>query len=351
MLLAVNFPSWLRPEVIPGLPLRWYGLMYIVAFGIAYWLCSKQINERNFPMTEDNLYLLFVFGVTGLILGARILSTLVYEPDDLYRTQPWRIFWPFRDGKLVGLMGMSYHGGVIGCLLGVILFCIVRHFDFREIADMLGVAIPLGYTFGRLGNFINGELFGRVTAGPLGMIFPHAGRFSAREAWVREVAERVHIPIPRPDALINLPRHPSQLYEAFFEGIVLFTILWLLRNKKPFKGFIAGLYFAGYGVIRFFLEYFRAPDISLGYRITLVDNGVTPELFSTFFNFTTGQVFCFIMIVAAMIWWIAAAKLPGAAPVRLYPDAEQREREAQAAQAEEAQRKQKEQRKLRKRLR
>jgi phosphatidylglycerol:prolipoprotein diacylglycerol transferase len=351
MLLAVNFPSWLRPEVIPGLPLRWYGVMYIVAFTIAYKLYNKQVKERNFPMSADTTYMLFVFGITGLILGARILSTIVYEPDALYRVRPWLIFWPFRDGKLVGLMGMSYHGGVIGCTLGIILFCIIRHIDFREVADMLGIAIPLGYTFGRLGNFINGELFGRVTTGPFGMIFPHAERFSAREAWVKEAALKTGIAIYRPDAMINLPRHPSQLYEAFFEGIVLFGILWLLRNKKPFKGFIIGLYFAGYGFMRFFLEYLRAPDTSLGYRITLVDNGVTPALFSTFFNFTTGQLFCLAMILAAIIWWIAAANFPGSKPLRIYPDAEKLREAEQAAKANEARLKQKEQRKLRKKLR
>ncbi|MDR1908498.1 MAG: prolipoprotein diacylglyceryl transferase [Spirochaetaceae bacterium] len=351
MLLAIDFPSWLKPEVIPGLPLRWYGLMYIVAFTIAYRLCKRQIRERRFPMQEDDLFRLFIFGVTGLILGARILSTLVYESDPFYRENPWFIFWPFRDGQFTGFMGMSYHGGVLGCVLGVILFCIVKHFDFREIADMVCAAIPLGYTFGRLGNFINGELYGRVTPGPLGMIFPQAQPFSARLDWVRELAEKTGVPVPGPSAMINLPRHPSQLYEAFFEGIVLFCIVWALRNRKPFKGFITGLYFAGYGFIRFFLEYLRAPDANLGYRITLADNGVPPALFSTFFNFTTGQVFCFVMIICALIWWIIASRLPGAEAPRFYPDAEQIRREAEEARAREATREQQRRRRLRKRLR
>ncbi|MDR2515929.1 MAG: prolipoprotein diacylglyceryl transferase [Spirochaetaceae bacterium] len=347
MLLAVKFPSWLHPEIIPGFPVRWYGLMYVVAFTVAWHLFNRQVKERNFPLSEDNRYMLFVFGITGLVLGARILSTLVYEADNYYYARPWLIFWPFRDGRFTGLMGMSYHGGVIGCALGIILFCMVKRCDFREIADMLGVAIPLGYTFGRIGNFINGELYGRVTAGPFGMIFPDAERFSAREAWVLEIAEKAGIPVPGPSAMINLPRHPSQLYEAFFEGIVLFALLWLLRGKKPFKGFLAGLYFAGYGLFRFFLEYFRAPDVSLGYRITLADNGVTPALFSTFLNFTTGQVFNFAMILLAVIWWIAAARFPGAEVVRVYPGVE----ELREVAALEEKQKQKNRRKLRKRLR
>jgi phosphatidylglycerol:prolipoprotein diacylglycerol transferase len=141
------------------------------------------------------------------------------------------------------------------------------------------------------------------------------------------------------------------LYEALFEGIILFVLLWLVRNKKPFKGFITGLYVAGYGFIRFFLEYLRAPDLNLGYRITLVDNGVPPALFSTFFNFTTGQVFCVVMILVGITWWIVSAKFPGAAPVRVYPNAEELKKETETAKAEEARRKQKEQRKLRKLLR
>jgi phosphatidylglycerol:prolipoprotein diacylglycerol transferase len=320
MLLAVDFPRWLSPEVIPGLPVRWYGVMYIVAFGVAYLLYRRQVRERNFPMSEDNLSGLFFAGILGLILGARIFATIVYETSDIYRRQPWLVFWPFRNGRFAGLQGMSYHGGVIGGIIGFVVYSLVKKFDIREIADMFAGSIPLGYTFGRLGNFINGELYGRVTTWPLGMIFPNAQRLSARETWALEIAEKTGVPVPGADAMLNLPRHPSQLYEALFEGVILWLIIWLVRKKSPFKGFLAGLYIGGYGLFRFFLEYFREPDADLGYRIELVRNGIPPALFSSFFNFTTGQILCFAMILAAVIWWIIAPKLPNHEALWRYPD-------------------------------
>jgi phosphatidylglycerol:prolipoprotein diacylglycerol transferase len=225
---------------------------------------------------------------------------------------------------------MSYHGGVIGGLLAIIIYSWRKGFDFRETGDMFAASIPLGYTFGRLGNFINGELYGRVTTGPLGMFFPNAELLSVREPWVREAAERAGIEITGPNALVNLPRHPSQLYEALFEGVVLWLIIWAVRNKKPFKGFLLGLYVAGYGFIRFIIEYFREPDAELGYRLEFVKNGIPPALFSTLFNFSPGQIFNFVMISAGLIWLIIASRLPDREPVRVYtlPDREEEKKTA-----------------------
>jgi phosphatidylglycerol:prolipoprotein diacylglycerol transferase len=309
-------------------------------------------------MSEDDLFGLFTWGIVGLILGARIFSTLVYETSDIYRQQPWLIFWPFRNGQFTGLMGMSYHGGVIGGLLGFCLFCKFKHYDVREIGDMFAASIPLGYTFGRLGNFINAELYGRVTTGGLGMIFPNAQRYSARLPWVQEAAEKAGIPIPDLNALVNLPRHPSQLYEAFFEGIVLWAIIWLVRNRKPFKGFLLSLYVGGYGLIRFFLEYLREPDADLGYRIELVKNGIPPALFSSFFNFTTGQILSFGMIVLAVVWLIIASRLPDREAIRVYPAEDEKTGGGAAGRTAETEKQQierqnrrREQRKLRKKLR
>jgi phosphatidylglycerol:prolipoprotein diacylglycerol transferase len=183
---------------------------------------------------------------------------------------------------------------------------------------MFVAGIPLGYTFGRLGNFINGELYGRITAGPFGMIFPEAQTYPASLDWVREAAEKTGVPIPGPNALMNLPRHPSQLYEAFFEGIVLWAVIWLLRNKKPFKGFLIGVYLAGYGIIRFFLEYFREPDIELGYRIEIVKTSLPQALYHPLLSFSTGQVFCIAMIAVSVVWFIVAARLPDNEAVRVY---------------------------------
>jgi phosphatidylglycerol:prolipoprotein diacylglycerol transferase len=188
--------------------------------------------------------------------------------------------------------------------------------DFRDLGDLLVAGIPLGYTFGRLGNFINGELYGRVTTLPIGMVFPHAERFSAKEAWVVDIAQKVGITIPSADALINLPRHPSQLYEALFEGIVLWLVLWFLRNRKPFKGFMIGCYLIGYGLVRFIIEYFREPDADLGYRLRFVNDGVPPALYSSPFNFSTGQILCALMVVGGLLVLLVASRLPQASPVR-----------------------------------
>jgi phosphatidylglycerol:prolipoprotein diacylglycerol transferase len=318
MLLSIPFPSWLKPEIIPGLPIRWYGLMYVIAFGIAFALFRRQVRERKFPMSEDDISGFFFWGILGLLLGARIFATIVYETSDIYRQKPWLVFWPFRDGQFTGLMGMSYHGGVIGGAAGVVLYTWRKRFSMPDAGDMMAVCIPLGYTFGRLGNFINAELYGRVTSGPLGMIFPHAEPLPANEAWVREAAEKTGVAIR--GALVNLPRHPSQLYEALFEGVILWAILWFFRNRKPFNGFLMGLYLIGYGFFRFFIEYFREPDADLGYRIELVKNSLPTALAHPPLSFSTGQILSFGMIVFGLAWLIVASRLPDREPVRVFGD-------------------------------
>jgi phosphatidylglycerol:prolipoprotein diacylglycerol transferase len=292
--------------------------MYIVAFGVAWVLYRKQVMERRFPITENQLSGLFFWGILALVAGARIFSTMVYETSNIYRERPWLIFWPFRDGQFTGLLGMSYHGGVIGGLLAIFIYTAVHHLDPREIGDMFAASIPLGYTAGRLGNFINGELYGRVTASPLGMIFPAAEPFSLREGWVREIAEKTGLSGGLASGYINLPRHPSQLYEALFEGVILWAVIWLLRNKKPFKGFLVGIYLIGYGFFRFIIEYFREPDADLGYRIELVRTGMPPALFTSPWNFSTGQILCFIMILGGLLWILFMSRMPNREPVRVY---------------------------------
>jgi phosphatidylglycerol:prolipoprotein diacylglycerol transferase len=308
MLLSIPFPSWLKPEIIPGLPVRWYGLMYIFAFGTAFLLYRRQIKERNFPMTEDDLSSMFFWVILSLLVGARLFSTLVYEPGNVYIRQPWLIFWPFRNGKFTGLQGMSYHGGAFAGLLSVIIYAKVNKISFREIGDMFVASIPLGYTFGRLGNFINAELYGRATSSPLGMIFPHAEPLPVNESWAAEIAEKTGTAIT--EALVNLPRHPSQLYEALFEGVVLWAIIWFLRSRKPFKGFLIGLYFLGYGFFRFIIEYFREPDTDIGYRIEFVKNSLPSAYAHPLFSFSTGQILCFLMILFGTVWLVIASRLP-----------------------------------------
>ncbi|MCL1835986.1 MAG: prolipoprotein diacylglyceryl transferase [Treponema sp.] len=345
MLLSVDFPMWLKPEIIPGLPFRWYGLMYILAFATAFLVYRRQVKERRFPMTEEQLYSLFTWGILGLLLGARLFSALVYS-GDRYILRPWLIFWPFENGHFTGLMGMSYHGGAIGGLLGVILWARAKRFNFREIGDMYAASIPLGYTFGRLGNFINGELYGRVTTGPLGMVFPHATPLAASEPWVQEAAEKTGAVR---SGLVNLPRHPSQLYEMILEGLVLWAIIWFFRNRKPAKGFLIGLYFLGYGFFRFFIEYFREPDADLGYRIQLVKNTLPTALAHPPLSFSTGQILCFGMIVFGIVWMIIVSRLPDHVPVRVYEKSEGKPEKAKTTEekASERNRRRKQRRKLR----
>ena len=344
MPLLIHFPSWLKPEVIPGLPVRWYGLMYLFAFTTAFFLYRRQVKERNFPMSEDNLTSMFFWGILGLLLGARLFSTLIYENSNYYILHPWRIFWPFQNGRFKGLQGMSYHGGVFGGLLAVIIFAKVRKFSFREIADMFTASIPLGYTFGRLGNFINAELYGRATASPIGMIFPRATELPASESWVVEIAKKTGIEIT--GAYVNLPRHPSQLYEMIFEGVVLWAIIWFFRSRKPFKGFLVGLYFLGYGLFRFFIEYFREPDSGMGYPIEFVKSAFNTAYKHPPFSFSTGQILCFLMILFGVVWLIIASRLPGREVTYIYND-----EEIKPVNKEEAAKERNKRRKLRKRLR
>ena len=198
---------------------------------------------------------------------------------------------------------MSYHGGFIGGLLGMIIWCVRRKQPVFKWIDAMVTAIPLGYTFGRLGNFLNGELFGRITTAPWGIVFPNAERFSLSLEWVRLFAEKVGIPVGNA-ALVNLPRHPSQLYEAFFEGIVLWVIIWALRRRKKWDGLLSGVYMTGYGLFRFVIEYFREPDADLGYRIAK-DSAAPIYTNTSLLNFSTGQVLCFIMIVGGIVMALA----------------------------------------------
>lgn len=312
MFLAINYPSWIHPQIFPGVPflglLRWYGLMYIFAFGTAFFILNKLFKEGAFDsqistdkkVTDDDIFNFFAFGIIFLLIGARVFSALVYDTSKLYIRKPWLIFWPFdSQGHFTGLAGMSYHGGVIGGLLGMVIWCLWHKKPLWKWVDAMVVAIPLGYTFGRLGNFLNGELYGRITTMPWGMIFPSAHKFSLSLPWVAEFAQSVNIDIAGKTGLINLPRHPSQLYEAFFEGIVLFVILWSIRKKKPFDGFLSGIYLIGYGVFRFVIEYFREPDADIGYRISSVTNAPIYQNVSLL-NISTGQILCFLMILAGL---------------------------------------------------
>lgn len=311
--LYINYPGWIHPEIFPGIPilslLRWYGLMYIFAFATAFFILKKLLKEGALDTvnsdgtmrkaSEDDIFSFIATGIVFLLVGARVFSTLVYDTSGLYVKKPWLIFWPFQNGRFTGLAGMSYHGGFIGGLIGMIFWCTRHKVPFFQWADAMVTAIPLGYTFGRIGNFMNGELYGRITAMPWGIVFPHAEKFSSSKAWVKAFMDKIGM--EGGSNLVNLPRHPSQLYEALFEGLVLFLIIWLLHKKKPFTGFSSALYAGGYGTFRFFIEYFREPDADIGYRFTAASQENAPLYMNTsLLNISTGQILCFLMILGGI---------------------------------------------------
>ena len=314
MFSYVDFPSWISPFVVPFLPVRWYALMYIVAFSVAYLLFTKECKQGALGgMDSDTGLTLFLYAIIGLILGARLGSCLLYEGSAYYFTHPWMIFWPFRNGQFVGLPGMSFHGGLVGAIVGVLLFCRKYGYKFLDAADAITISVPLGYTFGRLGNFINGELWGRCTGSSYGMIFPDAPSFSTTIEWVRNAADAAGISYTE-GALVNLPRHPSQLYEALGEGILLFFIMWFavkpfIMKKKTGRGFALGAYLIGYGFFRFVIEYFREPDSQLGFIIALGKETEPTALFKSLLNISMGQILCFIMIVAGVVFMVMSFKL------------------------------------------
>jgi phosphatidylglycerol:prolipoprotein diacylglycerol transferase len=240
--------------------LQYYGLMYIVAFAITYFLAWYRVKrEARFEITTDQLKDVMTFMILGLLVGAR-LGYVVFYNLPYYLQHPLEIIVPFSFSNgcaFTGISGMSYHGGLIGVIFAGWLYVRKAKLNPWDVIDLFSPAAPLGYTFGRLGNFINGELYGRVTTSPIGMYFP-----------LDET---------------NSLRHPSQLYEAFFEGIFLFAVLWSVRKLKMPKGSMIALYLIGYGLVRFFIEFFRQPDDHLGFVI---------------FSFSMGQVLCAAMIVA-----------------------------------------------------
>ena len=237
-----HLPYYINPNIVEigSFQIRYYSLMYIIAFLLTYILVSYRVNRENYNYKTEVIQDFFIWAIVGLIFGARLGYVFFYN-FGYYMKNPLEIILPFEFAhgmRYVGISGMSYHGGALGVLTASLIFFRKHKIPFWSFADLVCPAVPLGYTFGRIGNFINGELYGRVTGMPWGMYFPL-------------------------DFTHQL-RHPSQLYEAFFEGIFLFLILWSIRKKKPFDGFLLSTYLTGYGFVRFVIEYFREPDPNHG---------------------------------------------------------------------------------------
>ena len=308
MPLYLTFPDWIKPEILPGiLPVRWYGLMYVVAFALTYWLFNLQVKRSGQSISKDTISNFFFSGLAGMLIGARIFATLIYDTSGRYWSQPWLIFWPFAEAwHFTGFAGMSFHGGLLGVIVGVLVYSRVKKLDLLQWGDWAAAAFPLGYTFGRLGNFINSELWGRVTTVPWGMLFPNGEPVPVKEAWVQDVMHQSGITTN--DALVNLPRHPSQLYEAFGEGLLLWLLFWfVLKDRKPFQGFLIGAYLIAYGAVRFVVEYFRNPDKGLDFIIAFQPGTSTSQLDVPLLNFSMGQLLSSFMILTGVLFLLFLA--------------------------------------------
>lgn len=307
-MLFVQYPSWIKPEIFPFLPIRWYGLMYVVGFFTGYMIIAALIKKEKKIYMLEKLPNLFLWAFLGMILFARLASELIYNRNLLILIQPWLLIWPFHNGQFVGIQGMSYHGGMVGIVLSTLLYCKVHKIDFLAFSDKAAISAAFGYTFGRIGNFTNGELYGRITTSPLGMIFPRAELLPIADPRVAQVAEKVGLEANQL-GLINVPRHASQLYEALFEGLITGLILLVVytivtKKQKYIPGIMFALYIILYGVFRFFIEYFRKPDTGLDFILRFSDTSNPNWLFVSPFNFTTGQVLSGIMVFTGLLIYI-----------------------------------------------
>ena len=235
------------------LAIRWYALSYIVGFCLFIWLGRRRIKSGQTIFTNELLEDLFTWGVFGVILGGRLGYVLFYQSAH-YFSHPLNILKIWQGG-------MSFHGGFIGVLVAMWLFACKHKVKFWAVADFVAPLIPLGLACGRIGNFINGELWGRVTSADAfwAMGFPHA-----HDDDVALVMQDPQKWLPVWNKFQMLPRHPSQLYEFMLEGIVLFVIMWLFTKKPRPLGQASMLFLLGYGVFRFIVEFAREPDDYLG---------------------------------------------------------------------------------------
>ncbi|HEQ71680.1 MAG TPA: prolipoprotein diacylglyceryl transferase [Spirochaetia bacterium] len=305
MLAYLTHPEWLKPEIIPGLPFRWYGLMYILAFLTAYLLFMYQIKKRKLEIEKDTIINAFFWGIVGLLVGARIFYMLFFDTSGTFWRAPWSLLLPFNERwEFTGYSGMNYYGGVVGGVIGMVIYLRRKKQDLLEWGDMLIAGVPLGHTFGRLGNFINGELYGRLTTAPWGMVFHSegAGIRADDHPAIKGSASEVGITLPQGSQMVDLPRHPTQVYEMLFESLMIWAILWFIfRTRKPFKGFIIGLYIAIYGVVRFVIDYFRMP-LRDHFLLKLGPQNNPVYLLLSPFNFTLDQLFSLLMVIGGVVF-------------------------------------------------
>ncbi|MDR1911369.1 MAG: prolipoprotein diacylglyceryl transferase [Helicobacteraceae bacterium] len=252
-----NFYDWHDPVIfsIGAFHLRWYGLMYVTALLVGYLWGRRMVKRGDWrPMNAELFESLFIWFVIGAVVGARLGYVIFYDPNTAYMlAHPWQIFNPF-SGDQIGLSGLSYHGAIVGAATAMILFARRHRFKIWFLFDLAAVSGSAGYFFGRIGNFLNAELIGRETTAVWGVL---------------------------KDGVL---RHPSALYEAFLEGIVVFVALLFLYRKRRFDGQMALIYLALYSIARIIVEFFRTPDSQLG--------------FIAFGWLTMGQTLSFLTILA-----------------------------------------------------
>ena len=250
--------------------IHWYGLTYLVAFGLFLWLAALRARQPQYAArgwTRRDVEDLLFFGVMGVVIGGRLGYVLFYKPAH-YAANPLEIFAVWKGG-------MAFHGGLLGVLGAMLLFARLSNRPFLEVTDLIAPCVPTGLASGRIGNFINGELWGRAAdpSLPWSMVFPQSGT--------------------------DVARHPSQLYQFALEGILLFVLLWLYARQPRRLGEVSGAFLVGYGVFRFIAEYFREPDSFLG----LLALGMS-----------MGQWLCVPMVLAGMaLWWWARSRPASAA--------------------------------------
>lgn len=238
------------------LKVHWYGLMYLLAFLSAWLLARFRVKRYHLDWSADQIADLIFFAAMGAIIGGRLGYMLFYNLKQ-FLSEPWIIFKLWQGG-------MSFHGGLLGVMLAIVFFSRKSKKGFLEIADFVVPLVPIGLALGRIGNFINGELWGRVTEVPWAMVYPHV------------------------DAQ---PRHPSQVYEFALEGVLLFAVIWIYAAKPRRAGAVSGVFLMGYGLCRFVAEFFRQPDAHLG--------------FIAFDWLTMGQLLSIPMFIAGFIlWWV-----------------------------------------------
>lgn len=210
--------------------IHWYGLMYLIGFAMVWLLGRWRINRGDTDLTLRDLEDIIFYCVLGVVAGGRLGYVLFYKPSE-YLAHPLEVFYLWQGG-------MSFHGGLVGVIVVLLLFARKRNKSLLELGDFVAPLIPLGLAAGRLGNFINGELWGRPTTLPWGMVFPQTAD--------------------------GIARHPSQLYEMGLEGFALFAVVWLFARKKRPAGQVSAVFLMGYGTFRFLVEFTREPDYYLG---------------------------------------------------------------------------------------